>query len=427
MRFCYFGLLLAITLSLTSISSVARDRESGIYLTGLLGYAYFDHERELEDDPNVAVGIGYDFSRVWSSELIIGIGDLEAKDSEEDIDQLFGRFDTLYHFNPESKWRPFIVAGVGHNELEDRADNEIDETQFNMGFGLKHEVNDMVDVRFDARGLYSHDEESKDAILNLGVNFLLGSSRSTPVDSDGDGVYDTEDQCPATAAGTQTDTSGCPVNLDADGDGVNDDQDQCPASAAGISVDEQGCTFADDDGDGINNKLDQCDNTVAGAPVDANGCMLDADKDGIHDNADTCSDTPPGAKVDELGCRLILEEAVSMTLQVTFPSNSADVPAQYLAEIEKVAEFMRQYPDTDVVIEGHSDSMGEDAYNQQLSEKRAQAVRDVLVERFQIEAGRISSVGFGEANPIADNSTKAGREQNRRVVAVIETVRKVEQ
>lgn len=117
------SLLVALTLLFTSLPGYARDRDSGFYFTGLLGYTFFDDERELEDDPNLAGGIGYDFSKVWSTELLIGGADLEQQDTESDIDNLFGRLDALYHFTPESTWRPFIVAGVGHSELEDKADH----------------------------------------------------------------------------------------------------------------------------------------------------------------------------------------------------------------------------------------------------------------------------------------------------------------
>jgi len=397
MDFRYISLIVAITLMFTSFTGSARDREAGAYLTGLLGYTFFDNERELEDDPNLGLGIGYDFSKAWSTELVVSIADLEAENTEADIDQLLARIDALYHFNPDSNWRPFLVAGVGHNTFEDDNDNESDETLFNAGVGIKHEISDNMDLRLDARGLYSHDEESKDSALNLGFSYLFGSAKAAPVDTDGDGVNDENDQCPDTAYGQITDATGCAVDVDSDGDGVIDTADQCPNTESGAEVDEAGCPLLDDDGDGV------------------------------YDTVDACADTPAGARVDATGCRLILAEVVSMHLNVTFPNNSAEVTDENLTEIERLAEFMRQYPDTTVVVEGHSDGSGDADYNQQLSEKRAQAVKDIVVEQFNIDRARISSIGYGETKPIADNSTKEGRETNRRVVAVIEAVTKTEQ
>lgn len=427
MNFRYTSLIVVITLVFTSFMVSARDRESGVYLTGLLGYTFFDNERGLEDDPNLGLGLGYDFSKVWSTELVVSIADLEAENTEADIDQLLGRIDALYHFNPDSNWRPFLIAGVGHNTFEDDNDNDSDETLFNAGAGIKHEISENMDLRLDARGLYSHDNESKDTALNLGFSYLFGSAKAAPLDSDGDGINDDVDQCPDTAYGQITDATGCAVDIDSDGDGVIDTEDKCPDTEAQAEVDQAGCPVLDDDGDGVANDADQCPSTPAGAPVDDKGCVPDADNDGVDDTIDTCADTPAGAKVDATGCRLALEEVVSMQLKVTFPTNSAEVTNENLAEIEGLAEFMRQYPDTTVVVEGHSDSMGDADYNQQLSERRAQAVRDVVVEQFDIDSARITSIGYGETKPIADNSTKDGRETNRRVVAVIEAITTTEQ
>jgi OOP family OmpA-OmpF porin len=92
---------------------------------------------------------------------------------------------------------------------------------------------------------------------------------------------------------------------------------------------------------------------------------------------------------------------------------------QYYPEIEEVADFMNQYTDVIVELEGHTDSDGIEDYNQGLSERRANAVRDVLVGRFNIQGSRVTAVGYGESQPIATNNTAAGKAQNRRVITVI--------
>ncbi len=177
----------------------------------------------------------------------------------------------------------------------------------------------------------------------------------------------------------------------------------------------------DSDKDGIFDSVDQCPNTNAGVVVDPRGCELDSDGDGIVNSMDKCAATPAGAKVDELGCRLVLEQTVRMTLNVTFQNNSSGLTGNSIQEIEKLAKFMTQYADTKVVVEGHSDSKGKDSYNQWLSEKRAQAVADELVLKFNIKRERVTAKGFGESQPIADNATAEGRAKNRRVEALIET------
>ena len=95
------------------------------------------------------------------------------------------------------------------------------------------------------------------------------------------------------------------------------------------------------------------------------------------------------------------------------------MPAEYISEIQAVANFMTAYPATAVVVEGHTDSRGAADYNQSLSEQRAEAVAGVLVNNFSIASSRVSAIGYGEARPVADNETTEGRSDNRRVVAVI--------
>ncbi len=113
-------------------------------------------------------------------------------------------------------------------------------------------------------------------------------------------------------------------------------------------------------------------------------------------------------------------EAVRVELDVKFDFDKSVVKQESYGDIKALADFMSQYPQTSTVVEGHTDSVGTDAYNQKLSERRANAVRDVLVEQYSLDAGRVSSVGYGESRPVADNATEEGRAINRRVEAQVE-------
>jgi outer membrane protein OmpA-like peptidoglycan-associated protein len=113
-------------------------------------------------------------------------------------------------------------------------------------------------------------------------------------------------------------------------------------------------------------------------------------------------------------------EAVRVELDVKFDFDKAQVKEESYGDIKALADFMKQYPQTSTVVEGHTDSVGSDAYNQGLSERRAGAVRDVLVNQYGVEAGRVEAVGYGESRPVADNATSDGRAINRRVEAEVE-------
>lgn len=146
----------------------------------------------------------------------------------------------------------------------------------------------------------------------------------------------------------------------------------------------------------------------------------DSDGDGVLDQNDKCPGTRAGAKVDDNGCELVKTAVESIRLNVQFPTASAVVAPRYNTEIQKVADFLKKYPDVTAVIEGHTDAQGKDEYNQKLSSSRANSVRDVLIKTFKIDAARVTAVGYGESKPLATNDTPAGRQENRRVVAVLQ-------
>ncbi len=113
-------------------------------------------------------------------------------------------------------------------------------------------------------------------------------------------------------------------------------------------------------------------------------------------------------------------EVVRVELDVKFDFDKAQVKPESYGDIKALADFMKQYPSTTTVVEGHTDSVGSDAYNQKLSERRANAVRDVLVKQYGVEGNRVDAVGYGETRPVADNATAEGRAINRRVEAGVE-------
>lgn len=113
-------------------------------------------------------------------------------------------------------------------------------------------------------------------------------------------------------------------------------------------------------------------------------------------------------------------ELVRVELDVKFDFDKAQVKPESYGDIKNLADFMNQYPQTTTVVEGHTDSKGSDAYNQKLSERRASAVRDVLVNQYGVDAARVNAAGYGESRPVADNATDAGRAVNRRVEAEVE-------
>jgi OOP family OmpA-OmpF porin len=155
---------------------------------------------------------------------------------------------------------------------------------------------------------------------------------------------------------------------------------------------------------------------VVEAPV-----PLDTDQDGVTNNNDVCPNTNQAFKVDDTGCPVMLTEKVSITVDIKFPFNSAKLPEDSRPEVNKVADFIKQFDETVLTVTGHTDDRGPADYNKSLSQQRADAVRLSLIDSFGILAARVSALGYGEEQPVADNATQEGRAINRRVVVVVES------
>jgi OOP family OmpA-OmpF porin len=165
----------------------------------------------------------------------------------------------------------------------------------------------------------------------------------------------------------------------------------------------------DSDGDGVTDDKDQCPNTPRGVAVNRVGCPPDTDGDGVYDYLDQCPNTPRGVSVDSRGC------PAAISLKINFRHDSSAIGEQYMGEIATAAKCINEYPGNIVYVDGYTDSQGSSEYNQGLSERRATAVVKALVAKFDIPAARLKARGYGEERPVADNKTKEGRFENRRV------------
>jgi outer membrane protein OmpA-like peptidoglycan-associated protein len=152
-------------------------------------------------------------------------------------------------------------------------------------------------------------------------------------------------------------------------------------------------------------------------PKENGGCPWpDTDGDGVLDKDDRCVDVK--GTVANNGCPEISEEQVNKlnayAKTILFNSGKSTFQQQTYPVLQSIAAILKEYPSSNFSIEGHTDSDGKDAANQKLSEDRATAVKNYLIEN-GIAASRLTSAGFGETKPIDSNKTKAGKANNRRV------------
>ncbi|HET9278628.1 MAG TPA: OmpA family protein, partial [Flavitalea sp.] len=237
----------------------------------------------------------------------------------------------------------------------------------------------------------------------------LQVTRGCP-DKDGDGTADVEDKCPDVAGILKY--QGCPVP-DADKDGVKDEEDKCPSVPGTVKY--NGCPVPDTDGDQISDEADMCPDKAG--PAEFNGCPIpDSDGDGLNDKEDKCPQEK--GSIDNSGCPEIRKEIIAKVnyaaSNIFFQTKSDKLSPQSFSPLNEVAEILKSNSSLNLQIEGHTDNVGDPAYNLTLSRRRAQAVKKYLVEQ-GIEPTRLKAAGFGQEKPIAENESPAGRGKNRRV------------
>ncbi|HEX5133582.1 MAG TPA: OmpA family protein [Candidatus Krumholzibacteria bacterium] len=245
------------------------------------------------------------------------------------------------------------------------------------------------------------------------------------IDNDADGVHDADDLCPDLAEdfdGFQ-DGDGCP-DLDNDQDGIPDVRDKCPDEAEDFDgdMDDDGCPdlVKDSDNDGVPDELDRCPLQAEDFDgyQDDDGCPdLDNDLDGIPDAVDKCPTQPEtfNGIDDEDGCPDAKEIGKQFVLRgISFESGSAALTPDSYTVIDQIIASMNAYPEARLEIRGHTDSQGPANFNLELSQKRAESVRQYIIKG-GIDPARLTAVGVGEEEPIASNATPDGRAQNRRI------------
>lgn len=364
----------ALALPAVSLADSHQMPDTYFYAGGHVSQYYYDfnsHENNygLTETTLPGAQFGWRFAPNWSIQ-----GSWERNEYSEDkgtsyssngymnVSLISGR----YHFADTSLlgFEPYMGLAAGEN-MRDAHGVADDNRQTVVGpvFGAQTLLVPHLSLDVGARPLWRMDEKSWDGEIYAGLNFLFGtSSKPAPVVA--------------------------PTVADADNDGVPDSVDQCPS-------------------------------TAAGAQVDAKGCELDSDGDGVVNSADQCPSTPKGALVDDKGCQKVLTKDIHQTLYVQFALDKATVRQTSYPSIKRIGTLAKQYPSSALNLEGYTDSTGAASYNQKLSKKRAEAVKQVLVNTFGVDAGRVAVEGRGEANPIASNKTKEGRAQNRRVEVVL--------
>lgn len=150
--------------------------------------------------------------------------------------------------------------------------------------------------------------------------------------------------------------------------------------------------------------------------------VKDSDRDGVNDALDNCPNTSLEEAVDNTGCSVIIQEEIEIQLVALFAHDSSVIQNPEDVKFSELADFLIRYNNATGTIEGHASTVGSEAYNQTLSQKRADAVKALLVSRYGAPVERITAIGFGESNPINPANNAAAHRENRRIVGIVKVI-----
>ena len=405
-----FGMMLAAA-ALTAAASVqgADDLFARAPWFATVGGSYYHLEGDVEAEPGIGFwgALGYSLNSWWDLEGSLHyMPSLSARDAadlnpnvtplEDDTSALRLGLDVLLHLRNTANRRldPFLKAGPSVTFYGDELENGKTQAGVFAGIGMFYHFNDNWALRLDGSvGAQGEDFEFT-GLVDVGVSYRFGAAKKIApgykavmgpgdIDSDGDGILDRDEAL----IGTD------PYDPDTDKDGLGDGEEYFTRKTDPLNPDS--------DFDGL---LDGAEVLTYGSdPLDP-----DTDKGGVSDGHEVMEDgTNPLDPADDLQ---------KFTLLIEFDYDKDFIRPQYYKDFEPVLKVLERDPNATVRVEGHADRRptSKRAYNQRLSERRARAVADYLIQQSGIAPERVTAVGYGFDKPIAPNDTEENMQKNRR-------------
>jgi len=349
-------------------ASVAAQASEYQYY-GTIGAAHTDNEvsvdhfgDHIKHSYTNELSLGYMHSDDLALELSVVIPSIIQGDERADVEQF--RFNSLY-FMSDDALKPYLTAAIGFEDMS-TANGGVSNALLSLGAGVQYDSTERLFARAEVRydDMVNEYPEHTNYVIELGYRFgATGAAATAAV---------------AAAASNMTDE---PVKAT-----------EAPAEKA----------------------AEQVATEIKAAPTAAGikpaSALTDADNDGISDSIDKCNDSAKNSMVDSQGCDLIK----SAEALLRFPLNQAGMPAKVQNYLDQIAANAKADPSLKIVVEGHADETGSDEFNQFISLERAKTVGNYLIAR-GVSKDAIEMKGLSDAEPVADNSTDAGRAQNRRV------------
>jgi len=448
--------------------SYAETQPKPISVTPFVGGYTFDGGQRLQTKPVYGLRAGYDLNERWGVEGVFDYVATKLKGGLGDADSFSYRLEGLYNLMPGNRLMPFLAAGLGGNTIsysggaKDSTDASLD-----YGAGIKYLLSDSWAVRGDLRNVLVFNKTNQvwsNLEYTIGLSYLFGgAAKPAPAPPPPPPAPPTPTS--SLSATPRAVTKGQPATLSWSSENAAD----CDLQPGIGPVKPQGSMDVTPSADtdytlscsGPGGRASSAANVSVAAPVtpapkanlsimpgsitqgqsgkltwtsqDATGCDIEPNIGPVQpqgsmdvtpsvDTTYTLTCTGAGGTAESTAGLSVAapapkKEQLCQTLNIEFETGKADIPERYHDDLKKVADFMKEFPQVKGVIEGHTDNRGGKAYNERLSGKRAQSVKNYLVDKFGIDGSRLGVKGYGYSKPIATNATAEGRQKNRRIVA----------
>ncbi len=402
-----------VVLGITHGVAQEESIEAKWYVSAGLGSIGYEGDEELEDGFLGTIRLGYDYSEWWSFEGGFALApkleenfrfDIPTQTKVSRLEEAAGVndtfavstfFDILFHFTRWDRLDPYLTGGIGAIVYGDEIDGEMFDAAARVGGGVMYHFNDEWAVRADGRTFLAGNDTEANAIVDAGVVWTWGAgvppnivAIDGPLDSDGDRLPDVQEG----QIGTD------PYDPDTDNDKLTDGEEVLDYDTDPLEPDTDWDGLQDGE-EVLQHKTDPKDR--------------DTDDGGVADGHEVIDDnTDPLDPSDDLQL---------FELYIQFDYDKAVIKSVYFPELDVIGKVLTRDAGATAVIEGHADrkKLSDEAYNLELSERRAKSVLNYLVEKCDIGAGRLKAKGFGFSRPKGPVDLVAGNPEHRRVEVYI--------
>lgn len=392
-------LVAGLVMTLTTMAS-AGNKKGDFSVSPVIGGLSFKSDADLKYSTLYGGRLGYNFTDALGIEALFDYARPEFQNESETLYYYRYGGEFLYHFMPEKKFVPYIAAGAaGMNFNNDAADTKGGHTKeiFDYGLGAKYFVTEDIAFRVDVRHLFNSDNQELNYTVGLYIPF--GGAPAKLADPPPAPVNVAKELAPLPPAAPLAGLSASPASV-------------MKGEASTLSW--------------VSQNAKSCDIQPGIGPVAVKGTMPvtpgDTTKYTINCTGDggtaksfaSVEVLKPAPVVSKAGARFCNKPAI---IRINFDVDKYNIKPQYHKELKTVGDFLKEFPKSHGEIAGHTDSTATNAYNQKLSERRANSVKEYIIKNFGIAPERISSKGYGEDRPIATNETREGKAKNRRIEA----------